>query len=112
MNIIYVTRAVECPTLAEVSGYLERHGWDKVDEEQEYWLFMKGDECIELPNLVDYFEFSHLMRSALEEIAEMSPEGVHTADIYDDIVAHRAHENGAPGAEAERPTGGANEPSR
>lgn len=90
MSRIYVTRAVECPTLAEVSDYMTRNGWEKVDEQYEYWLFMKGDECVSCPNKVDYFEFHRQMSDALDEIANTLPEGMCSADIYDDIVKHRS----------------------
>lgn len=89
MNRIYVTRAVECPALAEVVGWMERNGWVFDESLRGDWdRYERGDVRVVVRTMEHSLDFTRRMSELIDELA--SWETGESADIYDDIVKHRS----------------------
>lgn len=93
MSLIYVTRAVECPTLAEVLGWMGRNGWAFARHMSAMW------DTYEIPNTRCMLDVplcegapgsSRRIGELINGLSAYSDQC--SADIYDDIVAHRSKE--------------------
>lgn len=89
MSRIYVTRAVECPTLAEVVAWMKRNGWVFDESLRGGWdRYERTDVSVVVPIVEHARDFTRRMSELIDELA--SWETGQSADIYDDIVKHRS----------------------
>ena len=86
---ITVSRRVPCPTLAQLTAFLERTGWTLVSRD-DVWAYYEAEDdmmqSVEVPLLEHASDFHQRIAEAIGQIAALAPMHVDTADVYEAIM--------------------------